>query len=66
MSASSIPSQTGGSAGRAVSTPNKWPSSKSYKEPVTLIVGATKEHYILHKDLLCFYSDIWLAIRLLL
>ncbi|KAG9657191.1 hypothetical protein KCU64_g5367, partial [Aureobasidium melanogenum] len=61
MSASSTPSQTGGSAGRAVSTPNKWPSSKSYKEPVTLIVGATKEHYILHKDLLCFYSDFFRA-----
>ncbi|KAH0273977.1 hypothetical protein KCU91_g5600, partial [Aureobasidium melanogenum] len=35
--------------------------SKSYKEPVTLIVGATKEHYILHKDLLCFYSDFFRA-----
>jgi hypothetical protein len=35
--------------------------SKSYKEPVTLIVGAAKEHYCLHKDLLCFYSDFFRA-----
>ncbi|KAI4719439.1 hypothetical protein E4T48_04306 [Aureobasidium sp. EXF-10727] len=30
---------------------------KSYKETVILVVGAAKEHYSLHKELLCFYSD---------
>ena len=35
--------------------------SKSYKETVTLIIGTTKERYVLHKDLLCFYSDFFRA-----
>jgi hypothetical protein len=35
--------------------------SKSYKETVVLVVGATKECYTLHKDLLCFYSDFFRA-----
>ncbi|KAG9751660.1 hypothetical protein KCU73_g6290, partial [Aureobasidium melanogenum] len=61
MSASSTPPQTGGSSGRAVSTPNKWPSSKLYKETVSILVGPTKEHYIIHKGLLCSYSDFFRA-----
>jgi hypothetical protein len=35
--------------------------SKSYKHTAVLIVGAPKESYILHKDLLCFYSDFFRA-----
>ncbi|KAG9533474.1 hypothetical protein KCU93_g338, partial [Aureobasidium melanogenum] len=61
MSASSTPPQTGGSSGRAVSRPNKWPSSKLYKETVSILVGPNKEKYILHKGLLCFYSDFFRA-----
>ncbi|THY15521.1 hypothetical protein D6D00_09331 [Aureobasidium pullulans] len=53
--------QIGGFAGKAASTPNKKPSSKSYKETVVLIVGPSKEAYTLHKDLLCFYSDFFRA-----
>lgn len=36
-------------------------NSKFYKDPVTLIVGADKESYTAHKDLLCFYSDFFHA-----
>ncbi|KAI4743409.1 hypothetical protein E4T50_06207 [Aureobasidium sp. EXF-12298] len=61
MSTTSTPPQTGGSSGRAVSTPNKWPSSKLYKEMVSLLVGPNKEKYNLHKGLLCFYSDFFRA-----
>ncbi|KAG9558853.1 hypothetical protein KCU71_g3793, partial [Aureobasidium melanogenum] len=61
MSASSTPPQTGGSSGRAVSRPNKWPSSKLYKETVSILVGPNKEKYVLHKGLLCFYSDFFRA-----
>ncbi|KAI4727085.1 hypothetical protein E4T49_05135 [Aureobasidium sp. EXF-10728] len=46
---------------RAVSTADQRPSSKSYKETVILVVGAAKEHYTLHKELLCFYSDFFRA-----
>ncbi|KAG9954074.1 hypothetical protein KCU85_g604, partial [Aureobasidium melanogenum] len=56
MSTSSAPSQTGGSTGRAVSTPNRWPSRKLFKETVSILVGPNKEKYNPHKDLLCFYS----------
>jgi hypothetical protein len=35
--------------------------SKAYKETVVLIVSVDKEHYTLHKDLLCFYSDFFRA-----
>jgi hypothetical protein len=35
--------------------------SKCYKHTVVLIVGSTKEHYSLHNDLLCFYSDFFRA-----
>ncbi|KAG9831930.1 hypothetical protein KCU98_g13032, partial [Aureobasidium melanogenum] len=61
MSASSTPPQTGGSAGKAVSTPNKWPSRKLYKETVSIFVGPNKEKYTLHKGLLCIYSDFFRA-----
>ncbi|KAG9593358.1 hypothetical protein KCU77_g6473, partial [Aureobasidium melanogenum] len=61
MSTSSTASQTGGSTGRVVSTPNRWPSKKLLKETVSLLVGPNKEKYNLHKDLLCFYSGFFRA-----
>jgi predicted MPP superfamily phosphohydrolase len=36
-------------------------NSEFYKETVTLIVGAAKVQYTLHKGLLCFYSDFFRA-----
>ncbi|KEQ66970.1 uncharacterized protein M437DRAFT_15616, partial [Aureobasidium melanogenum CBS 110374] len=41
----------------AVSTPDKWPSREHFRETVTFIVGTNKKTYVVHKDLLCFYSD---------
>jgi hypothetical protein len=35
--------------------------SEFYKESVTLVVGASKTRYTLHKGLLCFYSDFFRA-----
>lgn len=77
MSTSSSPSQTGGSADKAVSTSAKLPSryathlyrekmcscndSKLYKKTVQVIVDSGQEKFILHKDLLCFYSDFFRA-----
>ncbi|THZ08703.1 hypothetical protein D6C91_10074 [Aureobasidium pullulans] len=55
-------SHIGGSAGKAVSTPNRLPSSKKlYKETVKILVGPEKEAYSVHKELLCFYSDFFRA-----
>ncbi|KAH0382040.1 hypothetical protein KCU92_g6635, partial [Aureobasidium melanogenum] len=48
-------------ASGAVSTPNKWPSREHFQETVTLIVGDEKKPYVVHKDLLCFYSDYFRA-----
>ncbi|TIA13725.1 hypothetical protein D6C80_06131 [Aureobasidium pullulans] len=54
--------QIGGSAGKALSTPNRLPSSKKlYKETVKILVGPGKEAYSVHKELLCFYSDFFRA-----
>ncbi|KER00148.1 hypothetical protein AUEXF2481DRAFT_24501 [Aureobasidium subglaciale EXF-2481] len=49
------------SAARAISTSNKLPSRKHYKNTVTIVVGPEKEPYTLHKELLCFYSDFFRA-----
>ncbi|THW86270.1 hypothetical protein D6D18_07559 [Aureobasidium pullulans] len=55
-------SHIGGSAGKAVSTPNRLPFSKKlYKETVKILVGPEKEVYSVHKELLCFYSDFFRA-----
>ncbi|KAH0290143.1 hypothetical protein M436DRAFT_65314 [Aureobasidium namibiae CBS 147.97] len=48
---------------RAVSTiyRRNQPPLNVYRESVTLLVGANKELYTCHKDLLCFYSDFFRA-----
>ncbi|KAI4747143.1 hypothetical protein E4T50_02498 [Aureobasidium sp. EXF-12298] len=46
---------------RAVSTPHKKPTSKHYSEMVTVVVGDSKQPFVLHKGLLCFYSDFFRA-----
>ncbi|THX02320.1 hypothetical protein D6D13_08371 [Aureobasidium pullulans] len=53
--------QIGGSAGKAVSTPNRLPSKKHYKNTVVLSVGPSKQEFTVHKELLCFYSDFFRA-----
>ncbi|KAI4850205.1 hypothetical protein E4T44_02886 [Aureobasidium sp. EXF-8845] len=61
MSTPVVSTQPGASAVRAVSTPQKTPSVQFYKETVTLVTGAAKVQYTLHKGLLCFYSDFFRA-----
>ncbi|KAK6005766.1 hypothetical protein QM012_007408 [Aureobasidium pullulans] len=45
----------------AVSTPDKQPTTEHLQSTVTLVVGNQEKAYILHKDLLCFYSDYFRA-----
>ncbi|KAI4738483.1 hypothetical protein E4T50_11053 [Aureobasidium sp. EXF-12298] len=46
----------------AASSPDKTPSSKQFKGGVvTIVVGAAKKEFIVHKDLLVFYSDYFQA-----
>ncbi|KEQ81747.1 hypothetical protein M438DRAFT_367628 [Aureobasidium pullulans EXF-150] len=54
-------SHIGDSAGKAVSTPNRLPSKKHYKNTVVLSVGPSKQEFTVHKELLCFYSDFFRA-----
>ncbi|THW11129.1 hypothetical protein D6D23_10523 [Aureobasidium pullulans] len=54
-------SYIGGSAGKAVSTPNRLPSKKHYKNTVVLSVGPSKQEFTVHRELLCFYSDFFRA-----
>ncbi|KAH0290258.1 hypothetical protein M436DRAFT_50684 [Aureobasidium namibiae CBS 147.97] len=61
MSTTSTPTKTESSAVRAVSTPGKMPTKKHYKETVTILVGASKQPFVLQKGLLCFYSDYFRA-----
>jgi len=44
-----------------VSTDINFLSRKHYKETVTVLVGASKQPFVLHKGLLCFYSDFFRA-----
>ncbi|TIA16451.1 hypothetical protein D6C81_05943 [Aureobasidium pullulans] len=53
--------QIGSSAGKAVSTPNRLPSRKLYKDTVTVVVGTEEDSFVVHKGLLCFYSDFFRA-----
>ncbi|KAI5212715.1 hypothetical protein AUEXF2481DRAFT_31217 [Aureobasidium subglaciale EXF-2481] len=46
---------------KAASTLDKWPTRDLFRNPVTLVVGAKKKSYTLHKDLLIFYSDFFRA-----
>ncbi|KAI5276962.1 hypothetical protein E4T47_00057 [Aureobasidium subglaciale] len=58
-----LPSQQSANASppKAASTPNKWPTRDPFRNSVTLVVGAKKKSYTLHKDLLICYSDFFRA-----
>ncbi|KAG9701057.1 hypothetical protein KCU95_g413, partial [Aureobasidium melanogenum] len=45
----------------AVSTPDKQSTTEHLQSTVTLLVGKQEKAYVLHKDLLCFYSDYFRA-----
>ncbi|KAH0372210.1 hypothetical protein KCU65_g1355, partial [Aureobasidium melanogenum] len=57
----SAPPKTAVTATRAASTPKGQPSRKHFKQTVTIHVGTFKQPFILHKGLLCFYSDFFRA-----